>query len=73
MHRQHTHLLYQPPWTPLQRLQYFSFAAPMNGTLTAKACGTGGFGATVTVLAEASVEGGKPTPLGCGTCAKPAM
>ncbi|KAL4420513.1 hypothetical protein ABPG75_010169 [Micractinium tetrahymenae] len=52
---------------------YFSFAGPLNGTLTAKACGTGGFGATVTVFAEAAVEGGKPTALGCGTCAKPAV
>lgn len=54
-------------------LQYYSFAGPMNGTLTAKACGIGGFPATVTVFAEAAVEGGKPTPLGCGTCAKPAV
>ncbi|PSC72081.1 hypothetical protein C2E20_4611 [Micractinium conductrix] len=35
------------------------------------ACGTG-FGATVTIMAEATVEGGKATAVGCGTCAKPA-
>lgn len=55
------------------RLQYYSYSPAKNGTLTAKACGTGGFLATVTIMAEAAVEGGKPTALACGTCTKPAV
>lgn len=57
---------------PSPALQYYSYFTPADGILTVKACGSGGFNATVTVLAEASVEGGQPTPLACGTCAKPA-
>lgn len=62
-----THILHPP-----LPLQYYSYYTPAAGILTVKACGTAGFAATVTVMAEASVEGGKPTPLACGTCTKPA-
>ncbi len=52
-------------------MQYYSYSAQMDGQLTVKACGNG-FKATVTIWAEAAVEGGQPTPVGCGTCALPA-
>lgn len=52
-------------------MQFYGYTAQMDGQLTVKACGNG-FKTTVTILAEAAVEGGQPTPIGCGTCALPA-
>lgn len=54
-------------------LQYFSYAVPVTGVVTVKACGKTSFNPTVTIMAEASVEGGSATPVACGTCSKPAM